>query len=129
MPLLLYVVGIKEPHIAIGTSALAVSVNAFANLILHWRGGTVKWSCAAVFAVAGVVGAAVGSTFGKLVDGQRLLLLFAVVMIAVGFTMLRPRPAPGDEHVRLNLRIAIRLALLGLPVGSFPASSASAAAS
>ena len=117
VPLLLYVVGIEEPHIAIGTSALAVSVNAFANLILHWRAGTVKWSCAAVFAGAGVVGAAVGSTLGKLVDGQRLLLLFALVMIAVGLAMLRPRRAAGNEHVQLNLRIAIRLALLGLAAG------------
>jgi hypothetical protein len=32
-PLLLYVVGVAQPHIAIGTGALAVSVNAFANLI------------------------------------------------------------------------------------------------
>jgi hypothetical protein len=57
------------------------------------------------------------STLGKLVDGQRLLLLFALVMIAVGLAMLRPRRAAGNEHVQLNLRIAIRLALLGLAAG------------
>lgn len=32
-PLLLYVVGVSQPHVAIGTGALAVSVNAFANFI------------------------------------------------------------------------------------------------
>ncbi|MGO6683903.1 TSUP family transporter [Rhizobium leguminosarum] len=34
-PLLLYVVGVAQPHIAIGTGALAVSVNAFANFASH----------------------------------------------------------------------------------------------
>ncbi|HEX7348387.1 MAG TPA: TSUP family transporter, partial [Rhodanobacteraceae bacterium] len=34
-PLLLYVVGVRDAHLAIGTSALAVSVNAFANLVPH----------------------------------------------------------------------------------------------
>jgi uncharacterized membrane protein YfcA len=42
VPLLVYIVGVKDPHVAIGTSALAVSVNAFANLIAHARAGTVK---------------------------------------------------------------------------------------
>jgi uncharacterized membrane protein YfcA len=37
VPLLLYVVGIGDAHVAIGTSALAVAANAFANLLSHWR--------------------------------------------------------------------------------------------
>ncbi len=70
VPLLLYVVGIGDAHVAIGTSALAVAANAFANLLSHGRAGNVKWGCAATFAVAGIIGAAIGSTLGKLVDGQ-----------------------------------------------------------
>ena len=50
VPALLYLVGLDNPHMAIGTSALAVAVNAFANLIQHARNGNVKWRCAAVFA-------------------------------------------------------------------------------
>ena len=34
-PLLLYVVGVNEPHIAIGTSALAVSINAYLNFLSY----------------------------------------------------------------------------------------------
>jgi uncharacterized membrane protein YfcA len=45
VPLLLYVVGTGDAHVAIGTSALAVSLNAFGNLIGHWRAGNVKWPC------------------------------------------------------------------------------------
>src|SRR5512134_1871512 len=88
VPLLLYVVGLPSTHLAIGTSALAVAVNAFANLAQHARAGTVKWPCAAVFAAAGVLGALVGSTISKAVDGDRLLFLFALVMVAVGAAML-----------------------------------------
>jgi uncharacterized membrane protein YfcA len=42
VPLLIYFVGLRDPHVAIGTSALAVSANAFANLISHAGEGTVK---------------------------------------------------------------------------------------
>ena len=41
-PLLLYVVGIAQPHIAIGTSAFAVSAIALLNLISHSRAGNVR---------------------------------------------------------------------------------------
>jgi uncharacterized membrane protein YfcA len=70
------------------------------------------------FALAGVVGAAFGSTLGKLVDGQQLLFLFALAMIAVGITMLRPRASAGKADVRMTSGIAIRLIAIGLVVGS-----------
>src|SRR5689334_25301363 len=57
VPLMVYVVGMPDPHVAIGTSAVAVGANAAANLLPHARQGTVKWRCAAVFAAAGVLGA------------------------------------------------------------------------
>ena len=117
VPLLLYVVGLPSPHVAIGTSALAVAVNALANLISHSRAGNVKWPCAAVFAVSGVVGAFGGSSLGKLIDGGRLLFLFALVMIAVGVAMLRPRLTEGDPGVRIDPRIAARLVGIGLLTG------------
>jgi hypothetical protein len=90
-PLLLYVVGIAQPHIAIGTGALAVSANAFASLGGHARAGNVRWRCAIVFAVVGTLGAFAGSSVGKLVNGDNLLFIFGLVMLAVGAMMLRPR--------------------------------------
>ena len=57
VPLMVYVVGVPEPHVAIGTSAIAVATNAAINLTNHARGGTVIWSCALVFAAAGIAGA------------------------------------------------------------------------
>ena len=83
-PLLLYVVGVAQPHIAIGTSALAVATNAFANLAGHARAGNVRWRSATVFAVIGTLGALAGSSLGKIIDGTSLLFLFGLLMLAVG---------------------------------------------
>ncbi len=114
VPLLLYVVGVQDPHLAIGTSALTVAVSAFANLLAHWRAGTVKWGCAMIFAAAGVIGAAAGSTAGQLVDGNRLLFLFALIMFAAGIAILRRRAVTGDPDVHINPTIAAKLTSLGL---------------
>ena len=70
VPLMVYVVGVADAHVAIGTSAIAVAVNAAMNLSNHARGGTVRWSCALVFAAAGIAGAFAGSIFGKMLDGR-----------------------------------------------------------
>ncbi|MFK2889633.1 sulfite exporter TauE/SafE family protein [Dyella flagellata] len=91
MPMLLYVVGVHDPHRAIGTSALAVAANAFANLIPHARVGHVRWRAAFTFAATGMVGAYMGSSLGKLVDGRHLLVLFALLMLAIAALMLRGR--------------------------------------
>ncbi len=118
VPLLIYVVGIGSTHLAIGTSALAVAANAFANLISHSRAGNVKWPCAVVFALSGMVGAAAGAALGRAVDGQRLLFFFGLVMIAVALAMLRTRAAVGDASVHINPTIAWRLVATGVMVGS-----------
>ena len=88
---MVYLVGVSNPHIAIGTSALAVAVNAATGLFSHARTGTVKWRCASLYAGAGVAGAFAGSTAGKAFDGQQLLFLFALVMAVIGIMMLRSR--------------------------------------
>ena len=123
VPLIVYVVGVKEPHLAIGTSAFAVAANAFANLLNHARHGTVKWKIAGLFAVAGVIGAFLGSTLGKAVDGQKLLAMFAVLMLVVGLLMLRGRSASGDPDVVLTPGNAPKLvgagALTGIMSGFF----------
>lgn len=119
VPLMVYLVGVDQPHVAIGTSALAVSANAAVGLLNHARVGHVKWRCGALFAIAGVIGAAAGSTLGKAVEGQRLLFLFAMVMIAVGVVMLRRRGAEGDLDVRLGRENAGKLTAYGLGAGAF----------
>ncbi|HEX7325242.1 MAG TPA: sulfite exporter TauE/SafE family protein [Rhodanobacteraceae bacterium] len=110
IPLLLYVVGLQDMHLAIGTSAVAVALNAYVNLIPHARAGHVHWRAAIILAVCGVAGAFAGSELGKLMDGAHLAALFAVLMIVVALLMLRPRKAAvhasaGDRVRYLNTRL------------------------
>jgi uncharacterized protein len=102
VPLMVYVVGVPNPHVAIGTSAVAVAANAAINLSNHARGGTVQWSCALTFAAAGIVGAFVGSIFGKMLDGQRLLASFALLMLVIAALMLRTRSRVGLADVKMS---------------------------
>lgn len=117
VPLLLYVVGVHDPHLAIGTSALAVSINAFANLIPHARAGHVRWKAAFTFAAAGVLGAYLGSSIGKAIDGRHLLVLFALLMLVVAALMLRGRRGGGPDRYPLP-RMYPRLGAVGLGAGS-----------
>jgi uncharacterized membrane protein YfcA len=121
VPLLVYGVGVASPHEAIGTAAVAVSVNALASLIGHARAGRVKWRCAGVFAVSGMIGAGIGAELGKAVDGKRLLVLFGLLMIGVGVSMLRKRRIADAPDVRLTRQSAAtllpRLVPIGLGVG------------
>ena len=116
-PLLLYVVGVRDPHIAIGTSAAAVAVNALINLIGHGRGGRVKWPCATVFAAAGLAGSFMGSTLAKQIDGERLLLFFSMAMAAIALSMLRRPKNEGDPGVHITWQLTLKLAPLGLLTG------------
>ncbi|MES2495267.1 MAG: sulfite exporter TauE/SafE family protein [Pseudomonadota bacterium] len=121
VPLLVYVVGVGSPHAAIGTAAVAVTVNALAALAGHARGGGVKWRCAGVFAASGVIGAAFGAELGKAIEGKWLLVLFGLLMIGVGLSMLRKRRMIEAPDVRLTRDSAAtllpRLVPIGLGVG------------
>jgi uncharacterized protein len=116
-PLLLYVVGVRDPHTAIGTSAAAVAVNAAGNLIGHWRVGRVKWPCASVFAAAGLIGSFLGSSLAKQVDGRRLLLFFAFAMAAIALSMFRKPRDEGDPDVHVSPALTLKLAPMGLVTG------------
>jgi uncharacterized membrane protein YfcA len=118
VPLMVYVVGVPEPHVAIGTSAIAVATNAAINLSNHARGGTVVWSCALIFAAAGIMGAFGGSILGKMLDGQKLLALFALVMLVIALLMLKTRARIGATDVKMSMSNLPAILGFGLATGS-----------
>ncbi|WP_426039947.1 sulfite exporter TauE/SafE family protein [Brevundimonas sp. DC300-4] len=118
VPLLLYVVGVTDPHVAVGVAAAGVSLNALTALAGHARAGRVRWPCATLFAVTGAAGAWVGSSLAKAIDGHQLLLIFAFAMAAVGVSMLRPSTAAVRPEPRLNWAMSPRVVLAGAGVGS-----------
>ena len=117
VPLLVYVVGVSPAQVALGTSALAVALTALINLIPHARAGRVKWQCATVFAVSGMVGAWAGSSVAKTLDGDKLLVLFGLLMLVVGGTMLLGKSGGGNAEVRLSTDTAGKLLPRLIPAG------------
>ena len=117
VPLMIYLVGVDDPHVAIGTSALAVAANALIGLTHHARKRNVKWRCAGAYAVAGVAGAWIGARLGKAMDGQTLLALFALLMLVVAAMMFRSRGRTGDPAVVLDRGNAPRLLASGTATG------------
>jgi uncharacterized membrane protein YfcA len=118
VPLMVYVVGVPDAHVAIGTSAIAVAANAAVNLSNHARGGTVMWSCALTFAAAGIAGAFAGSIFGKMLDGERLLALFALLMLVIAVLMLKTRSRIGRPDVQMSWANTPAIVGLGLATGT-----------
>jgi len=118
VPLLLYVVGVADPHVAIGVSAAGVALNALTALAGHARAGRVRWPCATLFAITGAAGAWFGSSLAKMIDGHQLLLIFAVAMAAVGVSMLRPKAAVARDEPWLNWSMSPRVGMAGAGVGS-----------
>lgn len=116
-PLLLYVVGVTDPHIAIGTSAAGVAAIALFSLVGHWRGGRVKWPCALVFALSGLIGSLLGSSLAKITQGDLLLLGFAAAMALIALSMFRTPKTAGDPDVTLTPKMVLQLAPIGLVVG------------
>lgn len=119
VPLMVYLVGVPSPHLALGTSAVAVAANALANLVGHARRGNVRWRCAAIYSSAGVAGAYLGSSVGKLIDGEKLLFLFALLMLVVGALMLRSRGRTTNATAACTLENAPKTVGYGAASGAF----------
>ncbi len=123
VPLLLYVVGYHDPHVVIGTTALAVALTAYVNVIPHWLAGNVRWKPALAFALPGALGALAGASLGKIVSGKQLLFLFALLMIGVAVMMLRQQPGKREKSVHTGWAMLLRVIptsfLVGVLAGFF----------
>ncbi|WP_435007946.1 sulfite exporter TauE/SafE family protein [Tundrisphaera lichenicola] len=86
VPLLVYGLGVL-PHEAIGVSLAAVGATALIGGVRRLARGEVEVRTGLLFAVAGMLGAPVGSSIGGLVPGGILLGLFAALMVVVAVRM------------------------------------------
>ena len=88
VPVLVYLLG-QEPHAASAGSLVIVGLTALTSLVPHARTGHVRWRDGLIFGVLSSVGTVLGSRLSVLVDSQVLMLLFGVLLIAVGIMMIR----------------------------------------
>jgi len=120
VPLLLYVVGVKDTHLAIGTSAFAVGVIAAINLINQRRRGSLKIKKGLSFAIPGIAGTLLGAQLGLWTPAENLLVLFAVFMIVIGVLMIKGKGTKSQVTTKNSGLILIKknLSLSGFLVGT-----------
>ena len=117
IPLLVYVVGMKDPHSAIGTSALAVGITAFVSMLKHRSHGHVRFRTGIVFAIPGIAGTVAGSHMAFLTPPNYLLILFALFMMFVGAKMFTTKPAVFTEHFHTKNLHVKKVSIVGFLVG------------
>jgi uncharacterized membrane protein YfcA len=90
-PALLYLLDV-EPKSAIAMSLGIVAVTATITAIQHWHRGNVNLRVTAIFGLFGVAGTYAGALLGVITPVVIQLVLFAVVMYAAAWRMLKPAP-------------------------------------
>ena len=125
VPLLLYVVGIKDTHVAIGTSALAVGIIAAISLINHRKKKNLDLKKGISFAIPGIAGTLIGSQLGLWTTAENLLVLFAVFMGIVGILMIKRKSSKieitsgNSELVLLKKNLSFHGFSVGILAGYF----------
>jgi len=121
VPLLIYVVGIEDPHVSIGTSALAVGANAAINLVYHKKSNKIKPKTGIYFAIPGILGGAIGAQLGLITPGDSLLVLFGIFMIIVAYKIITGKNKNVMDNASTNgLTIVLqrrKIWLTGIGVG------------
>lgn len=91
MPALLYLLDV-EPKAAIAMSMGIVAVTATITALQHWRHGNVNLKITAIFGLFGVAGTYAGALVGVVTPVVVQLSVFALVMYAAAWKMLKPLP-------------------------------------
>lgn len=140
IPLLLYFVGLANGippnspeytyivHLTLGTTALAVGLNAYVNSYMHWRRGNVRLLEGIFFAIPGVLGDILGVYASHLTQGALILFLFSFLMIGVAVKMWKSKCNPKalkdavktqeQGHLSLTQRVKLhRVVSVGFAVG------------
>ncbi len=122
VPLLLYFVGLANvpnqystnpsltqsyidfiDHVALGTTALAVGLNAYINSVIHFKKGDVRVFEGIVFTIPGVIGATIGGYISHITPGKSLLFLFGILMIIVSLFMLREKNIDESKNIKIEV--------------------------
>jgi len=99
VPALLYLLHV-EPKQAIAMSLGIVAITATIAALDHWRRGNVDVRVAAMFGLFGVIGTFSGTRLGVHTPVALQLGLFALVMLAAAWRMLKPKKQPQPLVVR-----------------------------
>jgi uncharacterized membrane protein YfcA len=114
IPALIYLLGV-DPKQAIAMSLGIVAITASITAVNHWRRGNVDVRIAVIFGLFGIVGTYAGTKLGVVTPVVIQLTVFAVVMYAAAYRMLKPQ--------RAELKSVGAAVVHGFPVGELASSS------
>ena len=100
-----------------GTTALAVGLNAYVNSVMHFLRKNVRLKKGVVFTLLGIPGSFLGTHIGHPVNGESLLFLFGILMIVVAYLIIRGRKSEvkkTDTECKIKYQYLIPI---GLAVG------------
>ncbi len=98
VPLLVYGLGLPTRE-AVGVSLAAVGATSLVGFLHRWRLGQVELRTGLLFAVAGMIGAPIGSWIAGLLPEALLLSLFAVLMVVVAVRLWQQASRPEIDVV------------------------------
>ncbi len=86
VPMLVYGLGMDTRE-AVGVSLVSVGITSLVGFVGRWRTGQVEIRTGLLFAVAGMMGAPLGSWLAGLIPEPLLLTLFAILMLVIAYRM------------------------------------------
>ena len=114
VPVLVYLVG-QDEKLAIASSLAIVGIIAIVGSIPYIRRREIDWRNVWLFGIPGMMGTYFGAWSATYVSGLFQLTVFAIVMIAAAFLMLRPLDL---ENSTGRIRSRGHIAMDGLVVGA-----------
>jgi uncharacterized membrane protein YfcA len=117
VPILIYVLGLPV-KMSLGMALLMLVLTGGSATLMHARARNVSWKIGLRWAAFGIVGAYLGGRLAEHVPEAVLLTLFAIVIVAASFMMIRRR---GPELARTPVtHIEMKkVALVGTSLGFF----------
>jgi|TARA_B100002003_G_scaffold187233_1_gene175787 uncharacterized membrane protein YfcA len=118
LPAFIYLLGV-DPKPAIAMSLGVVGLTAGISALQHgWR-GNVNLRIVLIFGLLGAIGTFAGAKIGIILPDVLQLVMFALIMYAAAYKMIRPSPAAAaaaNENAAPSLRY-VHIALHGVIVG------------
>jgi len=117
VPILVYILG-QDEKVAIATSLAIVGIISAVAVLPFAQDRLVRWRTVIVFGVPGIVGTYAGAALSAFASGALQMLIFALVMLAASYFMLRPaRPDENsNEHTAPHI-IGVEGFIVGIVTG------------
>lgn len=111
VPILVYAMGM-DAKLSIALSLAIVGATSLIGVYGHYKKQNVDLKIAMIFGPVAMVGTSVGAKLSQFLSGQTQLILFALIMIAASFFMIKGRKETEGEQKKINYPLIIIQAII-----------------